>query len=107
MSDPVLSDFGVHIIKYLRDVPAGAVELSEEAFEDMKNELLTSKKDEAFQAAYAEWQEQYPATINADLVKLPSDQTEEVTDEAAAEEAAAETTDEAAAEETAAATEGD
>ena len=106
VSDPVLSDFGVHIIKYLRDVPAGAVELSEEAFEDMKNELLTSKKDEAFQAAYAEWQEQYPATINADLVKLPSDQTEEVTDEAAAEEAAAETTDEAAAEETAAATEG-
>ena len=88
VSDPVLSDFGVHIIKYLRDVPAGAVELSEEAFEDMKNELLTSKKDEAFQAAYAEWQEQYPATINAELVKLPSDQTEEVTDETAAEETA-------------------
>ena len=71
VSNPVLSDFGAYH-KYLRDVPAGAVELSEEAFEDMKNELLTSKKDEAFQAAYAEWQEQYPATINADLVKLPS-----------------------------------
>ena len=106
VSDPVLSDFGVHIIKYLRDVPAGAVELSEEAFEDMKNELLTSKKDEAFQAAYAEWQEQYPATINAELVKLPSDQTEEVTDETAAEETAEAAVEEAPAEETAAATEG-
>lgn len=102
VSDPVLSDFGVHIIKYLRDVPAGAVELSAEAFEDMKNELLTSKKDEVFQAAYAEWQEQYPATINADLVKLPSDQAEETADEAETDETVEEPVEEAAA----AATEG-
>lgn len=94
VSEPVLSDFGVHIIKYLADVPGGAVELSEEAFADMRDEALSAKKDEVFQAAYAEWLEQYPVTINDELVSIPTTGT-------AVEEAAAEETP--AAEETAAA----
>lgn len=75
VSEPVVSDYGVHIIKYLADVPGGAVALSEEAFADMREEALSSKKDEAFYAAYAEWEAQYPMTINEELISLPAAQT--------------------------------
>lgn len=75
VSEPVISDYGVHIIKYLSDVPGGAVALSEEAFADVRDELLANKQDEAFYTAYAEWEAQYPMTINAELVSLPASQT--------------------------------
>ena len=55
VSDPVLSQFGVHILYYNRDVPAGAVELTDEIKEALKEDLLSDKESEAASAMVEAW----------------------------------------------------
>ena len=50
VSEPVVSDFGVHILKYLRDIPEGAVEVSEEEKEAMRQDLIRQKINEKVNA---------------------------------------------------------
>jgi hypothetical protein len=50
ISEPVVSDFGVHILKYLRDIPEGAVEVSEEEKEAMRQDLIRQKINEKVNA---------------------------------------------------------
>lgn len=50
ISEPVVSDFGVHILKYLRDIPEGAVEVSEEEKEAMRQDLISQKVNEKVNA---------------------------------------------------------
>ena len=51
ISAPVLGMYGVHIIYYVADVPAGPVELSEE----LKAELSDAMTTEGMQATYQAW----------------------------------------------------
>lgn len=55
VSDPVLSSFGVHILYYLRDVPAGAVELTDELKEQYRETALSEKQNDAYNAAVDVW----------------------------------------------------
>ena len=52
---PVVSDYGVHIIQYVADVPAGPVELTEELQASFKATLLSDAQNTAYYAALDEW----------------------------------------------------
>ena len=70
---PVVTDYGVHIIQYVADVPAGAVELTEELKASFKADLLKSAQDTAYYteiearmgAANAVYSEEAQAILNA------------------------------------------
>ena len=44
VSKPVPSQFGVHVIYYLRDIPGGAVEMTDDIREEIYSTLLTGKQ---------------------------------------------------------------
>ena len=52
---PVVTDYGVHIIQYVADVPAGPVELTDELHASFKAELLAEAQNSAYYAAIDEW----------------------------------------------------
>jgi parvulin-like peptidyl-prolyl isomerase len=54
---PVVTDYGVHIIQYVADVPGGPVELTEEMRASFQESLLASAQNEKYSAAIAEWVE--------------------------------------------------
>jgi parvulin-like peptidyl-prolyl isomerase len=89
VSAPYVSQYGVHIVKYLGDVPAGPVDLTDEMKENIRTDLLSSKTSAAMDA----WQKQ--ATITYTGLIKSYDQLQQ---EAAAtdEDAAAAATDAAA-----------
>lgn len=94
VSAPYLSDYGIHIVKYVRDVPAGAIELTDEARETRRAELLAEKQQELYTSIMNTWREE--AAIEYTGV-IPTVAEVEAAETAAAEAALAE---EAAAEET-------
>ena len=55
ISEPVLGSYGIHILHYTRDIPAGAVELTEEMRQEFREELLQEKETEAVTAMIEEW----------------------------------------------------
>ncbi len=50
-SKPVLGSYGVHILYYLDDVPAGAVELTDELYAELAQSLLLDKQYDIAEAA--------------------------------------------------------
>ena len=52
---PVVTDYGVHIIQYVADVPSGPVELTDEMHAAFKAELLAEAQNSAYYAAIDEW----------------------------------------------------
>ena len=54
-SEPVLGSYGVHIVYYLRDVPAGAVELTDDMYAALYDEMLVSAEDELFNTQMQAW----------------------------------------------------
>ena len=54
---PVVTDYGVHIIQYVADVPGGPVELTEEMRASFYDSLLSTAQNEKYSAAIAEWVE--------------------------------------------------
>ena len=43
VSDPVVSQFGIHILYYLRDVPSGSPEMTDESYNEMKATVTSEK----------------------------------------------------------------
>ena len=54
---PVVTDYGVHIIQYVADVPGGPVELTEEMRASFYDSLLSTAQNEKYSVAIAEWVE--------------------------------------------------
>ena len=54
VSEPVVSNYGVHIIYYNSDVTAGPVDI-ETIREALTEEVLTAKQEEAYNAQYEQW----------------------------------------------------
>lgn len=52
---PVVTDYGVHIIQYVADVPGGPVELTDELRASFKADLLADAQNNAYYAAIDEW----------------------------------------------------
>lgn len=69
VSEPVVGSYGVHIVYYLRDVPSGAVDLTDDIKEDLKSTLLSEKENEAFTTTMQLWRDaskiEYTAEIEA------------------------------------------
>ena len=55
ISAPYLSSFGIHIVKYLHDIPGGPVEMTVAQREAKRAELLYEKQNELYSAAIDEW----------------------------------------------------
>lgn len=43
VSDPVVSNYGIHILHYLRDVPAGQIEMTEEELAELKEQIESER----------------------------------------------------------------
>ena len=80
VSEPVLGSYGIHIIHYLKDVPAGAVELTDEMKAEIQEELMAEKEAEIFNEVMTQWRNEAEVvyTLDGEAWKLP-------TEEAAAE----------------------
>ena len=55
ISEPVLGTYGVHILHYTRDIPAGAVEMTDEIRSTLSNELQEELEQAAVSAMVADW----------------------------------------------------
>ncbi len=55
VSQPVVSSFGVHILRYTRDVPGGPVALTDELKASLKAEMDQARKGDALPKAIEEW----------------------------------------------------
>ena len=55
VSEPILGSSGVHILHYKRDIPAGAVEMTEEIRKQMEEEMLNEKETIAVEAMVKTW----------------------------------------------------
>ena len=96
VGDPIVGQNGVHILHYLRDIPGGAVELTDEMKEEFRATLLQEIRAEALNSALDQWMEEANIvyTEAGEDWKLP-DITNVTSEEAPAEEAG-EATEEAA-----------
>lgn len=55
VTEPVVTDYGVHILQYVADVPGGAVELTDDLRAAFLTALLASAQDEAYYTAIEGW----------------------------------------------------
>ena len=83
ISDPIVTSFGVHILKYVRDIPGGAVELTDEMKEELRASILNERANEKIGA----WIEQ--ALAEAESVWTEAGEDWKLVEEAATTEEAA------------------
>ena len=55
ITEPVVTDYGVHILQYVADVPSGPVELTEDLQNTFKAELLQTAQNNAYRETIAQW----------------------------------------------------
>ena len=77
---PVVTDYGVHILQYVADVPGGPVELTDDLKASFQESLLISAKDNAYYGAIDQWM--------ADANAVYSEEAQAILDAAAAAQAA-------------------
>lgn len=108
VSAPVVSNFGIHILHYLRDVPAGQLEMTEEELAELKEQIESERINLAIGELVDGWvaEADIAWTAEGEAWKFDESVAEAYNAMNAAEEpAAAESTEEApAAEDTAAET---
>jgi parvulin-like peptidyl-prolyl isomerase len=98
VSAPYISQFGIHIVKYMEDIPAGPIEMTEEQRQLKYEQLLTSRQDDAYAAKVDEWKAastvEYTGLVQSYeelLQSLIAEEEAAVTEDTPAEEAVAET----------------
>ena len=55
VSAPFVSQFGVHILQYLRDIPGGAIELTDTMKEEIRDALQNDLETDAINGAIDQW----------------------------------------------------
>ncbi|MBE5786215.1 MAG: hypothetical protein E7324_01605 [Clostridiales bacterium] len=55
VSDPVVGSYGIHILYYLRDIPSGIVELSDDIYTEIETYLSTEKQNAVITEAMDAW----------------------------------------------------
>lgn len=55
VSEPVLGSYGVYLVQYLRDVPSGPVELTDDLRASLYEELIASREDDLFDEKMDAW----------------------------------------------------
>lgn len=66
-SEPVISSFGIHIIYYLNDVPAGLA-MTDEIYDEISQLLTLQKKDSEMEAAFTKWKEAIKVELKQDEI---------------------------------------
>lgn len=69
VSDPVVSSFGVHIIYYLRDVPAGPVELTDAIRAEIRENLENISKNTLFYQELETWEKAHDLQMNTEEIE--------------------------------------
>ena len=79
ISDPVVSQFGVHILHYVKDIPGGAVELTDDIRATLKEQVLEEKKTEAYDTLVEKWMAESEITWTeaGESWKLPEEEAAE------------------------------
>ena len=90
ISEPVVGQYGVHILQYLRDIPGGAVELTDTMKEEFRSTLQSELENELFSQALTEWALNADITYTAEGEAWKIDFESETEDEPAEEAAPAE-----------------
>ena len=85
VSEPILGSYGIHLLHYTRDIPGGAVELTDELKAQLKEELEAEKEEEAVHEMIANWR------AEAELIYTAEGQA--ILDEAKSSSESVETTD--------------
>ncbi len=76
IAEPAISDYGVHIILYSGDARVTDEDITE-IRASMKSFLEYQEDTKIQEAAYAEWTEKYPYTIDYDTIKVTPNVTED------------------------------
>lgn len=76
ISEPVISDYGVHVIRYEGDASVTDEDIRE-IRQSMKEFLLSQEQTAVQQAAYEEWLARFPYVVNYEILKLNETETEE------------------------------
>ncbi len=80
VSEPAVSDYGVHVIQYAGDATVTNEDLTE-IRQSMKEYLIAQEQTAIQQAAYEEWLARFPYVVDYDILQLnETAQTEEPTD---------------------------
>lgn len=90
VSAPFISQFGIHIVKYMSDIPAGPIEMTEEQRQYKFDSLLSARKDEVYTAAVDEWKAAATVEYTGLVISYDELLKSMMAEEAAAEEAAME-----------------
>lgn len=86
LSAPFLTDFGIHILQYVDDVPSGPVEMTSEVAEQLRESLQGNVQDEAFYALFEQWLAEAEVETYPELIVLPEAPAPEATEPASEDE---------------------
>ncbi|MGI6215295.1 MAG: peptidylprolyl isomerase [Christensenellales bacterium] len=75
VSDPVVGSFGIHILKYQRDVPSGLI-MTDAIHEEISNVLIMQKENEVFSQALASWESTLNINYNEENIELATKEAE-------------------------------
>lgn len=75
VSDPVVGSFGIHILKYQRDVPSGLI-MTDAIHEEISNVLIMQKENEVFSQALASWESTLNISYNEENIELATKEAE-------------------------------
>ena len=92
VSAPYLSSYGVHIVKYIADVPGGPIEMTEAQRAAKRESLLQTRQDELYTSTLENWMKEADVTysgVTPSIAELEAEQAEE-TENASEPEATAE-----------------
>ena len=70
VAQPVVGSYGVHIIQYTRDIPAGPVELTDDLRAAIADEVLASKESELFNATLSAWKSEAEVVYSAEAQEI-------------------------------------
>lgn len=78
VSDPVVGSYGIHILYYLRDMPAGYVEMTDDMRAEFYDYLLSEKQNTVVEELLVRWVEESEVVRNEDVIaSLMVSETEE------------------------------
>ena len=81
VSDPTVSQFGIHILQYVKEIPGGAVEMTDEIKAELQEYLSSEKENGFYSEAVSGWINESEIVMNDDVLatlKTVEEEAEEV-----------------------------
>ena len=69
ITEPFVTNLGIHIVLYQDDLPSGVHELTEEEMEALQSSALEAKQMKALEGFLAQWKEEYPIETHPELLQ--------------------------------------